>query len=335
MMPPRRLALVVVALAVGLPLGWRTAKAFYFTPKAELRERIDTLNAQIARQEETLETRSRLDTRLKRIVDRTLGSDVETVDHHVRTRLNRIAEEIGLTGAAVSTKTPSAKRTPATSRFPGNARREMREELDFVELEVTVSGEGTLQQAIALVDRIAAEPWIKRTGNLRIDPKQNGERFGVTLQLATLFLPGREPAAHEVAAYDPARLTRFARLFETNPFHLPPPPAPAPPPTRQAERPTPPSPPAFQYGQWVVTGVAQGASTSGGEVWLKHRTSGETRRLALGEKLHEAVLLAVEVDAAVFAIHSGPPGEVDAAAVERQFIVGVGQHLGDRTRSRR
>ena len=87
-----------------------------------------------------------------------------------------------------------------------------------------------------------------------------------------------------------------------------PPPAPAPPAAPAAvQNPAP-------WAQWVLTGVASGPG--GPEVWLLNPGSGESRRLAVGESLHEVMLVAAAGEAAEFRLH------------EERFTVAVGQSLG-------
>ena len=59
------------------------------------------------------------------------------------------------------------------------------------ELNGWITAQGTFPQIVELIDAVAAEPWAKRIDQIKIDPKDNGERFGISIRLSTLFIPGR------------------------------------------------------------------------------------------------------------------------------------------------
>ncbi|MBT8484577.1 MAG: hypothetical protein KJO43_03295 [Phycisphaerae bacterium] len=293
-------------------------------PRDAVRADVAALGERVAGYRTALEDERRVRDAMDALTDRTLGGDVEVVDHHLRTRLNRLAERAGLAGAAVGTGGPAARRSPARTAFPrGGIWRELRDAIDFVEIEGWLTAEGTLAQAVELVDAVAAEPWIKRVQQVKLDPKDNGDRVTLTLRLTTVFVPGRGPAEiPSVAAYDRGRLDRFARLLDRNPFAVPAPP-PAPVETVAQEVPTPPPPPAapsFPWEDWQLTGVAEGPS--GREAWLRNRATGAARRLAVGEQIDRAVLASASGEWAEFALG------------EQRFRVQVGRNLNDRERLR-
>lgn len=248
-----------------------------------------------------------IEKQLESFVNRTLGGDLESVDHRLRTRLNRIAEQLELTDVAVSTGRAVARQTPAKRKF-SRRDRELRDEIDFVELNSWITVTASLEQALSLVDRIEAEPWIKRIDQFNLDPKDNGETFSATIRLTTLFLPGREPGERESPPYDPARVERFVSLVNLNPFRIP-----------EIESPTSPAPaPAETPGQWVITGIAEGPD--GPEVWLLNNSSGAAKILLPGETFENVTLISTQDDRAVFQFQSS------------QFIISIGGNLNDRSR---
>jgi hypothetical protein len=255
--------------------------------------------------------------KLQAIVDRTLGGDLETVDAALRAGLNRIGEEIGLAGLSVRTGTAATRLSPARSEFRGAARRDLRDEPDFVELEAWISGQGDLRQSLQLLHRLQHETWMKKILQVKLSPKDNGARFDVNLHLVTLFLPGHAPdPAQGSIPYDPSGFEHYATLVSANAFRVPPEqPAQV---VAQAKPPPapPPAPPPFPYEKWWLTGIAQGPV--GMEVWLLNRESGESRRLGSGERLHEAMLVAARGEQAEFEV------------LQQRFSVAVGQNLGDR-----
>jgi len=313
---PIRFVLTIMVIAVVVWILYGTAQRLYFTPMKEKRAEIVDLESKVEERAST--NRAVFRRRLQDIANQTLGSDRQTVDHRFRTRLNRITEQLGLNGAAVSTAGTSAKRSPARTNFSRRGMQgELRAMIDFIELEGWVNAEGSLEQVLALVDRIEAEPWLKRIDQVKFDAKDEGSRCAVSIRLTTLMMPDYAPTqTRESNQYDRRRLDRFAGLLESNPFAVERPPQ-EPEPTRVAEQtnPHPPEEPTFPYGQWAVTGTAMGPD--GVEVWLLHRDNGETRRLLVGQEIGEARLLAAEGENARF--------ELD----QRQFLVSIGGTLAD------
>jgi hypothetical protein len=300
---PPRVALLVAGAVVGAWLLIGVARNTYFTPRsqlaAEIKQRQDSLTSRM----KSIDRAPQIAADLAGFANRTLGSDAESVDHMLRTRLNHIAQVTGIHRSMVSTGQRHARTTPAEKLFPGrsDAAKAMRERNDFVEVEATISGEGSLAQAIELVDRIEAEPWIKKLAAVRLDPRENGARVDVSVKLTTLYLPGRAPDPQALAAYqyDRSSLDQYAAMIVLNPFRIPPPePVIEAPPVVVAVSAEPPPPPPFPYGQWALTGVAQ--NVAGPEVWLRHAATGEARRLGIGEGLHEAVFIAARGDVAEF-----------------------------------
>lgn len=302
----RRLLMGLGALA-GAALLWGGVHFGWYAPRAAaLRQELAQATERVQNNQKVLDTNRRLQRQLADVVDRTLGENIEVVDHRLRTRLNRITEDLQLQQATVSTGRPAPRTNPSASSRFSRGQRELRNEIDFVELEGSISAEGTLAQAVALVDRIQAEPWIKRVTRVRLEPKHNGERFAVTVRLTTLFLPDRAPQQQPEMEYDTQRLEKFASLVQTNPFRMPAPPT--------ATPPAPKSPPVTpQVEQWVVTGVAHGPD--GAEAWLRNARSGESRRVGIGQQLRHAVLVAASGDQVEF--------EID----QQRLVVNVGGKL--------
>lgn len=315
----RQHAPVIVAGVLFVVAAWLFVLAPQRSRIKDARDTLDERTALRASQRSRLATRDGLDEAIQEFVDRTLGGDSETVDHRVRSRLNRIAEECGIAGPAVGTGAISARRSPARRAM---SRRgpwaQLRDEPDFVEVEAWVSGDGTLEQALLLVHRVTSEPWVTVLTSVRLDPSENGETVGINVRLITLYLPGREPASIVEGEADLAGFEHYAAIAGRNPFRLPPPIEPeqvavaAPP---EAEKP-PEQKPRFPYGKWTVSGVAQGPA--GAEAWLRNQDSGETRVLVVGDEIDRLTLIAAEGEMARFA---------DKKA---EFLVRVGDTLKQR-----
>jgi hypothetical protein len=314
-----KLILVLLAIVAGAWLAYRTVDSWYLTPRGKLIADIQATRARLANYAKARQDERRLDTELKQIVDHTLGGERETVDHTFRSRLNRIGEQLKLLNVAVGTGSAvRAKDSPAKSVFSSGSQKALRDEIDYMELEGWISGTGTFEQVLRLVDAVESEPWIKRIDQLKLDPKQNGERFDVTLRLTTLFLPKRSPATVNTNPPTNANFDKYMTFVATNPFRVPPPPPVAAQPNPKPNTDlSPPAKPTFPYEQWALTGVAQ--SASGPEVWLLNQKSRESRRLVVGESLEEVVLVAAAGDSAEFRLG------------EQRFVIAVGKFLSDRS----
>ena len=307
----RTIITIVVVLLVG---GWAvraTARSVYLGPRAERLGKIEDVREKIDRYRTSLDDAARVEGRLASYADRTLGSDLEGVDHHLRTRLNRIGEDVGLDDVTVGTGVARDRLSPARNEFRGPYA-DLRDEVDLVELDGWINGEGTLEQAMRLLDVIEAEPWMKRIDQYKLESRENGARLGVSVRLTTVFLPDRAPSGPAEAAYDPAPFGRFVTLIERNPFGLPAPPVEA----ASAPAPAPRGAPASRP-QWRLTGITHGPS--GSEVWLKNERTGASRRMAIGDRIRDIVLVEINDGDAVFTIG------------EQRYGLSLGETLRDRS----
>jgi hypothetical protein len=306
---PRVVQIILIALAclVAVWLTYRTADHMYFTPRRDLLNTVGQVQSRLDRYAQARNDRKRLNSDLQNIVEHTLGGDVETVDHRLRTRLNRLAEHVGLANYSVGTAAPARKQSPVRSEFA----RPLRDEPDFMELPGWIGGQCSFEQALQLIGCLQAEAWIKRIDSLKLDPKDNGNKFDVNVRLTTLFVPGKFPAAELPQTFALPQLAAYSGFASTNPFRLPPAPA-------VAAKASPVSTPqGFAWDQWGLTGVAE--SAAGPEIWLLNHQTHESRRLLIGEKIDDAVFVAARGDAAEFTIGND------------RFAVLVGRSLSDRS----
>ena len=312
---PRTVLLVSAGvLAFGL-IGYLSVGRGMGQRRGELEKDVADVREESSRWQAAVDQQPQLAQEIDGFVERTLGGDVEMVDHRLRTRLNRIAEELQLADISVGTGAATGRRSPARAAMSRRGPwRGLRDELDFVEVEGTVSAGGSLEQVLRLAHAIESERWIKRVEQMRLDPSPDGQMFTISLRVRTLFLPGREPEMLPLGPEEEADFAAYAALAAANPFRVTAP-APAPPPAPETVTQVPP-PPRFPYGQWLVTGGAQGPG--GPEVWLRNHSSGETKLLALGDEVGDASLVEALGETARFQVG------------EREFVVLVGHAMNDR-----
>lgn len=297
----RRDLLVVGGAVVGIVLilggGYAIGAGTFSDRRGELRRDAETYRNALEQFRDERKQRAALDASLQAVADRTLGSDVASTDSALRGRLNRIGEELGFADFRVATGTSTARGSPAKGEFKRTGReRELRDEIDFVELQATVSTEGTLEQTLRLLHRLDVEPWIKRMESLRLEERKDGERLRATIRFTTLFLPGRRGQGElKVSPESLAAFDRYAPLVAANPFRLPKPAEEAPRPV-VAEAPTPRPPPSFPYHQWRLTGLVSGPA--GVEAWFRNASTGEARQLGVGERIGEVIFVGAEGDVA-------------------------------------
>jgi hypothetical protein len=315
-----RIILFAILTVAALVVLHSAARALYFGPRATLQGGIERSRTNLSNIRTAARRHIELKSELQEHADRTLGASREEVEAALRARLNRIAEDVAIAAPSVSTSQPRA--APSPMERADLRDNPLREEPDFVELEATISGEGSLAQAVELVDRIEAAPWIKRIDSVGVDPKDGGERFALSVRLTTVFLPTLPPDSEIAVAlaadepYSGAGAQALRDIVERNPFRVPPAPpvaeaTPEPPPPPQPEAPAP-----YEYGQWRVTMITEGSR--GREVWLSNSSSNESRSLTEGESIRELLLVAVEPDRAEFQLG------------EERFAVEVGSNLADR-----
>ena len=90
--------------ALLVAVGWVVTAAvgrMYVQPRDRMETGIEEQRARVVRYTDALDRAASLGSSIQSYVDRTLGGDDETVDHRLRSRLNRIAETVGLADATV------------------------------------------------------------------------------------------------------------------------------------------------------------------------------------------------------------------------------------------
>jgi hypothetical protein len=317
-------SLAIAGLAIG---GYVKGSGRFSEERAKAVRDESTYRAALLEIRDERTKRPKLDAGIRSFVDRTLGDTAEACDAQLRSRLNRLGEEVGLRDLRVTTGSASTRTSPAKADFGRSGRdRGLRDETDFVELDATLTGEGSLEQVLKAIHRIDIDPWIKRIDAIRLDGLREGERIKLSLQLTTLFLPGLERAVDlKVADSDLGGFVRYRGFVEANPFRVPAPPvvaksppaaAPAPGPAAPAPESAPPPVVGFPYDQWQLTGLVSGPT--GQEAFLRNTADQRSATLIPGQSLGDVTFLGFTADLAEF------------AAGESRFRVQVGSSLSSR-----
>ena len=302
----RNLVILFVLLFGALVfIGWLFGSGWVGGEQAQLLERRQNfINAMQAVRTQRKE-RPAEEAREEALVERTLGSDIESVHSRIRERLYALGSTAGLTDLTVSSTGASGRETPAKREFSRRGQEKtLREELDFVEVAASISGQGTIEQVFRLIGWLDADGWVKRVNSIRLDPDGNGSRLKITMKLVTLFIPGRESEKPlDAGSFDESSIEG---LLTMNPFRVPPPPPPPPPDPTPVVTPAPepkpvaPKPPkvTFPYDQWVVTGVAVGPD--GPEAWLRNSATSKRRTLRPGDTIGTLGLTGIRGEFALF-----------------------------------
>lgn len=297
-----RVILGVIAAVVVFSAAWSAAQSFYFAPRRAIVERIESLRGTLDQFNGERRELARMQDEMQSVADRTLGSERQAVEMALRARLNRISEELGLSGASVSTAKTTGRESPARRSL--HRSNPFRDAVDFVEVEASIAGDGTLEQAMRLVHRVQQEHWLKRIDAFSIDPRDDGSTVRTTVRLTTMFVPDLAPssdAAPSVPADDDSFM-RYAMVAAANPFQVPRPVAVVTQAVAQGspDPPLPPREPPYDYGQWLLTALTDGSR--GSEAWLLNRKTSETRTLAVTERLRQLEFLGALEGGAAFRV---------------------------------
>ena len=283
----RRVRGIITITTVGVALvgssvaGWAIGSGRLGGARDQIENRIATYRNVLLTVRSEREERPELDRRLADVLDRSLGSELESVDSDLRRRLAGLAEASGLREASVSTLGASVVPTPAVREFSrSGSERAFREEPDFAVLGANVSGRGPLDAVVRFLHRLDAAPWVKRVEYVRFDPDREGRIISLNARVSTIFVPGVEPAGElDVESPEPIRpIGRYTSMVDANPFAFE---VEVPPPVTKPAPVTPPPPPRIDpRSRWMLTGVVEGPD--GTEAWLRNVGSNQTIELLVG-----------------------------------------------------
>lgn len=322
MIGARRLIAFALVGAAALAVGSCSWSRLYAAPVAAKRAKLDEHRREIARFRQALDGRFAVQGRLDRLVETTLGREIDAVEHRLRTGLSTVVSAAGLSEVTVNNGRPRAEGNPAgRERIASAVRRRLREQVDFHVVRGQVSGYGGLGQVFTALAAVASQPWIHRVEGFSIAPAgREGTSYQVRIDFATLLLADLGATQGEglpaIAPENPETIGAVQRIVAKNLFVMPV--SPEPEPVRVAVKPpanasSPPPPP---YGSWRLTGIVGGALP---EVLM---TGPDDRRAALqvGQGVLDAILVGATDDAAMFEIG------------DSRFSVLLGTTLNDRRR---
>lgn len=266
------IAMGVVALGV-----WR----LWWSPRAELEERITFLQRGVAGLQSGLEDEFEVRDRLAAFAETTLGTDADLVQHRFRKLLGEIATESGLGNIVVSDRPFRARTNPAVEARTRELS-DFRGSVDVYELEATLAGVGRLDSVLECLAAVESQGWVHRVRGVSLKPLGRDRavvemRIEVSTYFANDLGPATEPVVAEASAESIGRLAGLWErdLFRPAPVVVAREPEPEAPVVREAPKP--------KFGEWQVVGVTRAAE--GPRVLVKSVRSGRTRTLAPGESI--------------------------------------------------
>ena len=305
------------AVAAAIVLGV-LARSLYFTPVRRLRDTLDSWNAGKAQMQASLESADAVRDRLIAIAETGLGRSAEVAEHRFRTLLGELCDQSGLGDYVIATREPVAVGDPASKSRPVEFSKAMRQKSDFVEIEASVSGEGSYSSVIQTLALLESQPWIHRVKEFSIQTgSADRAAYEFRSTVSTVLLPDlMTDETGSQASVVPAAGEGLDRLMAWNPFVVERDPVVAVAPVPQAV-PSPPSEPP--YVDWRISGVMH---SSRGELQaiVSNTRTGESRTLSVGSTLLGLTLSGVERDRVRF------------TEDETGYEVALGGSLADRVR---
>lgn len=301
----------LVAVVVG---SWYAYRTVYASKRDALLASMDSTRSSIATLERQLKGQFEVADRSKAVTSTTLGTRLDEVSARFRDGLSRLAETAGLTGVIVDHGEPQEIKSPllVAKSVPSALKASLRASSDFGVLRGTVRGTGTVEQALAALAAMEAQPWIHRVEGFTLTPAAVGKgpnRCEIRIEAATLLAPRlRQGKTVELAmAPTPDRATAmvqeiagrkvFAKAL-ANRETTPPVVTVATPGGPQT--PAPAAQPFAPYEEWRLTGIFSGRA--GPEAFLVNSRSGERRTVQRGGTVLDAVLIDAAGERALFEI---------------------------------
>ena len=288
--------LVALGVLVLTGLLYSAYRSWWSGPVAEARADLAAYRERLQKAGQEIRRGRQASKALDDLRGQTLGGDKETVDHRVRTQLNRLLESLQVAEATVITSEPRLVETPARSVM-GRAQaslRQRRDEPDFATLEFKIGGAAPVGRVLSLLTELRAQSWPCRIEDVRLDPVAGGAGLRFSVRCTTMFLLGPDTGEPEPSTASPEALAQFANFVRSNPFALPPAPVAVVP--QSNPKPSRPPPTSFPYDRWRLTGTAELAGVV--ESWWV-RPNGKTVVLREGSGIGKAVITGIEPELVV------------------------------------
>ncbi|MCA9272677.1 MAG: hypothetical protein KDA31_06500 [Phycisphaerales bacterium] len=314
----KKWVLIGIGAAAALLVVFAGYRSVYARPMAEMRETLKSWHKGKDQMQRSLGDATKVKTQLASIEATTLGPTGELAEHRLRSLLTDLCGQGGLQEFVIACREPKAVGNPAADENPVEFNREMRRQADFLAIETTVTGRGSLDACMHTVALLEAQPWLHRVSGVSIQPRgKERTEFDLSAQVVTIVMPDlATDATGETAQVVPVDQSQWAAVTSRNPFiAVPPPPEPVVEVAQQAP-PAPPKPKPKPLDDWVVTGVMR--TSGGGEAILSNRKTGESRVLLPGGEVMGMKVSSILV------------GEIVMMEGESGYRVALGRSLAER-----
>lgn len=308
--------IAVGVIVAALVIGW-VYRSVYAAPMAEMRQTLASWHKGKDQMQRSLGDSAKVRASLAQIETTTLGPTGELAEHRLRALLTELCAQGGLQEFVIACREPKAVANPAAGENPVEFGREMRRTPDFLAIETSVTGRGSLEGCLHTVALLESQPWLHRVAGVSIQPRgQERMEFDLSAQLVTIVMPDlADESTGAEATVAPAASAQWASIAARNPFVPALPPA-APVVEVASAAPTPEAALPMPLSDWVVTGVMR--TSGGGEAILSNRRTGESMVLTPGSSMMGMQVSAIEV------------GEVVMMEGQAGYRVALGRSLAER-----
>jgi hypothetical protein len=286
--------------------GGALVAAFYYMYARPMGRISSELNTVIATNNElnaAIKDRPRVRQALKDFGATTIAATVDGADARFRSLLSEIAVTSGLSKSSVQINTSRPERVlnpGGTSKLTTRLKDDLKKQMDFLALNGTITGTGSLEASLRTLATLRAQPWVHRIESFSLKPEdKDRQRFALTVELVTLIAPDLAPANLPEPAIIPVPdggRSTWAGIVQKNVFREPPPVVVA----TQPSTPPPATPVRPPWSDWKLTGLVE--SRLGTEVFLINTRDGQRLTLAVGSAVSEARFLGGQGERAYFEI---------------------------------
>ncbi|MFI4853825.1 MAG: hypothetical protein ACIAQF_02465 [Phycisphaerales bacterium JB065] len=323
---------LLIGLALILGANYFAYSKWYAAPIAEKQAELEQVEKRIRslRNSTTAMMEKRRDT--KPLVQRTLGSNAQSAEAALRSRLNSLFREAELPNTRVESRVEqratinpaSNVRLNAYRRPDSRGRLRSTPEPAFIVMTAKLRGDGPTERVLNALALLESQQWLQRLTAVTIEPVQSseGKLASFSFEIQTLFIPDQSPeSGPDLVGLEPSRQTLASSVAGRSIFTPPPPPEPVvrkppkPEPKPVVNRPPDPPPPP-PFAEWVVAFLRDGSS--GPQLTIKHKRSGQTGVLGVGDTFHGMKFTGFDRLDALFEFEG------------TTYRIGVGQNLANR-----